>query len=266
MFQNISNSKILINQSTGRKLKTDTSKLNSLVKNYAYDTSILAIRVSDGSYLAYNIDKYYPCASTIKAPYAMYVYSLAANNQISLNDTIKYQSYHYFGGSGVLKYNDIGTSYKIRDLVKYSMVNSDNIAHTMLFDRFGSGVDEIFKASGSSLSMKSSEWPQITARDVAIWWNEILEFRDTGKIGKEFFDIALSVRSPILYEALGNTTQAFAHKSGWVKNVCHEAGIVMTEDPYILVVLTTKPYGSSDTYTSHIVNVIREVDKIMTNK
>lgn len=262
----VSNSSIIVNQSTGRKLKTDTSKLNALVKNYPYDTSILAIRVSDGSYIAYNIDQKYSCASTIKAPYSMYVYSLAANKQISLNDTIKYQSYHYFGGSGVLKYNNIGTSYTIRDLVRYSMIDSDNIAHTMLYDRFGNGVDELFAASGSSLSMRSSEWPQISARDVAIWWNEILEFRDTGAIGKEFFDIALSVRSPILVEALGTRDQAFAHKSGWVRNVAHEAGIIMSDDPYILVVLTTKSYNSADTYTSHIVNVIREVDKIMKNK
>ena len=262
----VQDNKIVINQSSGRKLKTDTSKLNSLLKNYPYQTSVMAIRISDGSYIAYNIDKNYACASTIKAPYAMYAYSLAANKQISLADTVKYQSYHYISGSGVIKNKPVGSSFTFRELVRYSMIDSDNIAHMMLTNRLGKGVDQLFEESGSRIRMSTTEWPLINARDVAIWWNEILEFRDTGAIGKEFFDIALSVRSPILYDALGTKNIPFAHKSGWVRNVCHEAGIIMTEDPYIIVVLTTKAANSADTYTNHIVNVFREVDNIMRNK
>lgn len=263
---NIPNNKVVLYQSTGRKLKADTSKLNSLIKNYPHATSVLAVRISDGSYVSYNVDSNYACASTIKAPYAMYAYSLAANKQISLTDTVKYQSYHYISGSGMIKNKSYGTPFTIRDLVRYSMIDSDNVAHMMLTDRLGKGVNQLFEESGSRINMSKTEWPLINARDVAIWWNEILEFRDTGAIGKEFFDIALSVRSPILNDALGRRDIPFAHKSGWVRNVVHEAGVVMTEDPYIIVVLTTKAASSSDTYTNHIVNVFREVDKIMQNK
>ncbi|HBL85228.1 MAG: hypothetical protein A2Y17_03270 [Clostridiales bacterium GWF2_38_85] len=259
----VSDNKVVLHQSSGSKLKTDTTKLDSLIANYAYDTSFLAIRISDGSYIAYNIDDTYICASTVKAPYALYIYQQIANGAASLNDSIKYQSYHYTSGSGVLKYSDIGSTYSIKTLLNYSMVKSDNIAYMMLYDKFGNGASSMLASAGCKNSYSDYDWPLVSARDAAIWWNEIYEFKDSCSEGKDLFNLCLSVSSPITYDAIGMNVQ-FAHKSGWVHNVCHEAGIIMTNDPYILIVLTTKSY-TNDTYTSHIVNVVREIDKIMRN-
>ncbi|ETI68964.1 serine hydrolase [Neobacillus vireti] len=76
-------------------------------------------------------------ASTIKLPLALAVMELASNGKLDLNEKLVYQQRHYFGGSGVIQYERVGTSYSIRDLVRKAMIHSDNIAFIMLKERVG---------------------------------------------------------------------------------------------------------------------------------
>lgn len=49
-------------------------------------------------------------ASTIKLPLALYIMEQADKGKINLNQKLKYKSYHYYGGSGVIQKDKVGTS------------------------------------------------------------------------------------------------------------------------------------------------------------
>ena len=63
---------------------------------------------------------------------ALYIYTKAAEGQINLDDTITYLSKYKVSYSAGVSKHKVGSKIKIRDLVKYSVIYSDNSAHQML--------------------------------------------------------------------------------------------------------------------------------------
>lgn len=58
-----------------------------------------------------------PCG----APFCLYVYQLADTNQTNLNDTIKYISSFYVGGTGKLKNGEQNIDFSKSTLIEYAI-------------------------------------------------------------------------------------------------------------------------------------------------
>lgn len=104
------------------------SATESLIKNYSKSYSKLSVyyrNLVTGETYTYQPTKVRQAASTIKLPLVLYVYELAAKNKLNLNERLTYKKHHYYGGSGVIQNDRVGTTYTINDLVYKAITYSD---------------------------------------------------------------------------------------------------------------------------------------------
>ncbi|HEU4693483.1 MAG TPA: serine hydrolase [Vicinamibacterales bacterium] len=84
-----------------------------------------------------NAETTFPTASAIKTAVMVEAYHQAAENTLSMDESIALREADKVGGSGVLKGMTDGTALKVRDLVHLMIVLSDNTATNMLVARLG---------------------------------------------------------------------------------------------------------------------------------
>ncbi len=263
---NYGTNKITVIQSGNSKLSEDTSDLLAAIKsNSRCDASFLAIRLSDGASIGYNVDKEWRCMSTFKAPTALYAYKLASDGKLNLSDKMTYtKSKYYYTGSGIIKSSASGTKYTLKNLISYSILHSDNSAYIMLRDYLSAeGISQMCKDMGcANYEAALQNWPKVSARDAALWWNEIYNFCSTDEnYGDTLYTTFVNATGNMIDRALGYKYEV-AHKSGSGSGYHHDCAIVMAEEPYILVLYTRNTAGGSSNY-NYMSGIIREINEIM---
>ena len=253
-------------QSAKNDIPTDTTALYNAINKGSNRCSFLAIRLSDGASIAYNVNASYKCASSFKAVAALYAFKKAQEGVYSLNTPLTYTSADYYSGSGILKSGSVGATYTLRQVADYSIRYSDNIAYTMLqryIDK--AGFVEMVKNMGCSVyeQCKITNWPNVSAMDAALWWAEIYSFyQSSPTYGKELYDIYLGATNPAIKKALGGQ-YSVAHKSGSISQYFHDGGIVHAKEPYLLVVYTYNPANYTSDNSAFFAPLVREIDKLI---
>lgn len=251
-------------QGSGSTIPTDTSALYNAIHKGNNVCSFIAVRLSDGATIAYNVNRLYRCASSYKSFVSLYTFKQAAMGNYNLSTGLKYTSADYYSGSGIIKSSAFGTVYTLRQVADYSIRYSDNAAFMML-QRY---VDrDALVAYGKELGCPNADgfmqtWPSVSALDAAVWWSEIYEFANTSSVGREYYNILLNATNPSIKKAL-NGEYAVAHKSGSMSYYYHDCGIVHSEDPYLLVVYTHNPYNYSSSNQTYFASVVREIHKLI---
>lgn len=250
-------------QGNGSGITTDMSDLQAAINKGSSDCGFIAIRLSDGASVAYNVREDFRCASTYKALVSLYIYKKAEAGELSLDEKLTYTRSDYYSGSGIIKSYSVGTRFTLRQLADYSIRYSDNIAFVML-QRYIDDADliEFVKSLGcENYSQSEFAWPNITALDASLWWAEIYKYSQTGKYGQELYNVYLNATHTIIRDALGKA-HSVAHKSGSISHYYHDCGVVESEDPYILIMLSYTPRSTTNN-SSYVNPIIREIDKIM---
>ncbi len=216
--------------------------------------------VTDQSY-SYQSDQVVSAASTIKLPYVMYVYELAAKNEIDLNEELTYKSRHYYEGSGIIQHDKIGTTYTIKDLVEKSVVYSDNIAFNMLRERVGHTNFIAYAKSIGGTVVYPNGRNLTTAKDLAIYLRHLWDFsKKYPDLGNELLNL---LKNTIYTDTVAKSVnpQKVAHKVGYLplKRVYNDAAIVSDEYPYILVVMTQGiPVGTDVKLISNLADIVEQ--------
>ncbi|WHY66373.1 serine hydrolase [Neobacillus sp. SuZ13] len=178
-------------------------------------------------------------ASTIKLPLALYIMEQAAKGKINLNQKLKYKSYHYYGGSGVIQKDKVGTSYTIRDLVKKVMIYSDNIAFIMLKERVGQqNFIKYMKSVGGKYAYPNGQ-NLTSAKDLTIYAKRLYLFSNKSPLGKELVGyLKKTVYNTTIPRGIKGT--AVAHKVGMIPmdRIYNDAAIVYDKNPYVLAIMT----------------------------
>lgn len=242
----------------------DTSALYNAIHQGSNVCSFVAIRISDGACIAYNVDRTYRCASSYKAFASLYAYKQAAAGVLDMNAGLKYTYSDYYGGSGIIKSSPVGSVYTLRQIADYSIRYSDNIAFIMLqryLDRQGL-VDYAKSLGCPNADGFEYTWPDVSALDAAIWWSEIYNFSKTSSYGAELYNVCLNATNPSIKKGLNNE-HPVAHKSGSMSYYFHDCGVVESEDPYILAVYTYNPYNYSSVNQTYFSSLVQEIDKII---
>ncbi len=256
---------IQANNSSKKDLSEDVTALMKAIKsNSRCDASFLAIRISDGASIGYNVDEQWRCMSTFKAPTALYAYKLASEGKLNLSNKMTYtSSKYYYPGSGVIKKSASGTKYTLKTLISYSILHSDNSAYIMLRDYLSAeGISNMLKDMGCANYENGKEnWPKVSARDAALWWNEIYNFCREDSYGSSLYTTFVNATGNMIDKALGYEYEV-AHKSGSGNGYHHDCAIVMAEEPYILVLYTHNSAGGSSNYT-YMSKIIKEINNIM---
>lgn len=213
-------------------------QINNHITNYGGNCSFIAINLTDGMSFGYNIDKAYPTASTIKAPFSLYCFKEMDKNNGSLDELKLYEERFRRDGSGVLQNEKSGTSYSLRNLFYYTINYSDNVAYYMVHDRFyNEGYNDFLKELGcNQLFLEDgAKWGYIDARSMALVWQEIYKYKDESSNGEYLFELLTNAQYNYIRE--GMEKYESAHKSGWTPRETHDSGIVFASDDYIVVIL-----------------------------
>jgi len=223
-----------------------------------YNFSFKYKDIYTGFTLSYNSSQPIFAASTIKAPEAIYIYKEAENNNINLEDTITYTPNYYNTGTGVLKNTNFNIDYSISKLVEYSIIHSDNAAHIMLNNKYGSSnMYNYWSALGTTTIFKDNNaWGNITADDATIYMEELYKYYiNENKYNEEllsYFDKSWKIIST------PNNNIRIASKSGWSGTSLHDTALIFDENPYTLAILTQRGYKEYQSFFNQISTLIYE--------
>ena len=185
----------------------------------------------------------------------------------SKDDVLTYESRHYHGGSGRIRYNAYGSKYTVEELITLCLSISDNVAYKMLVeyvDRndFYTYIDPL---GYPSLHVPSwSIWSSnAQVRDFCGIWNEAYKY----------FTENDTEGSKILKKACTNTTfnygtetlvgEDYSHKSGdnFGDNCAfNDAGIVWAEIPYVYAIFTKTEGTKADAkLVDNIMTIVHDI-------
>jgi hypothetical protein len=254
---------IMVNHSGFQPSKDLEGKINTLIKSYHKETSFYAINTEDSMTVGYNADKQFSTASAIKAPYALFCYQQIQNGKLSLESTMQYTAKYKSGGTGILKTQPLGGMYSIRTLLHNALHYSDNAAYKMLVDKFGrSGYNDMLNSLGvKGLHLDNGKyWSTLSAHDLGLVWQQIYRFNDSGSgLRNDFFTNLKFANTNLIRNELKEYD--VAHKGGWTDTAYHDAGIVFTAHPYILVILTQSGGNAAD--SKYVSSMARQLDNLM---
>lgn len=216
----------------------------------------LAIKSIDGSYSFYhNENLSFPAASIIKIPVMAEVFRQTQNKIISLNKTLILKEKDKVKGAGILKELKAGLKLTVKELAALMIVISDNTATNMLIDLAGiNNINKLMRLhclKKSIIKRKLMITPNLATKNF-ITPNEISIFLEKlykGRILNKFHScLAIDILARQQYnEKIPKYIKdvKIAHKTGEISGVSHDAGIIFTRYPYILVALSR---GSKDKY------------------
>lgn len=239
-----------------------TNEIYNLIHSYGASASFYIVSLDDGMTIGYNVDRKFETASSIKAPYALYLYHEVAKGNIDLNQKLVYKERYYNPGTGVVKRSPFGTEYTIKDLIYYSLYESDNIAYEILHGNFGvKGYNEMLRNLGTKelYLTASNPWGYTSCRSAALIWQDIYNFSITDSEGIELLNILSTGKYNYYKEVMPEIESA--SKTGFAKKDVVETGIVFDDHPYIAIAMANKG-GNIGAYTE-VIRLIKVMNKVM---
>ncbi len=237
---------------------------------YGIQASFTAISLKDYTTISYNADEEYPPASTLKAPYSLYMYKEIANKRFTLDTAMAYQECYWEISCGVIKYSAPGTLWSLRNILFQTLNISDNTGYYMLRAMGGcEGYKEMLNSLGCTTPDPYRAWANVTPHDLSVLWNEIYNFSFTCPEGELLMDTLVNAQYNFIKEGLGTYTKV-AHKSGFNAKGYHDSAIIFGDsDPnaefatndYILTIMTK-------TYSQYVNNALltslaKSIDEVM---
>ncbi len=232
------------------------------INGYGASSSFYIVSLNDGMSIAYNVDKAYETASSIKAPYALFISEQIDAGNIDPNQEIIYEEHHYNKGTGIIKKSDFGTPFTVKELIYYSLNDSDNIAHAMLHKTFGvNGYNDMLRNLGTKqlYLTVSNPWGYMSPRSSALIWQEVYNYSIRSEEGINFLNILSNGKYNYFKEVM--PTIPSASKTGFANKDVVETGIVFGNQPYIAIAVANKG-GNIGAYTQ-VLKLVNYMNDIM---
>lgn len=216
-------------------------KLEEIFNQSEYNFSFKYQDIFTGFSVSYNENQGMYGASMLKAPYIIYLYQLAQAGTINLEDKLTYTQDYYLSGTGILKSTEPGLDYTIRELSSYTIRNSDNIAYKMLATKYGlTDVETYWNQKGANLIFQDQKlFGAVNSHDAIIYMKELYNISlENTELSQELMNNFLNTTWKVIKGK--NKDIPTYNKSGWGAEAFHDTAIVMTENPYILCILTKR--------------------------
>jgi len=209
-----------------------------------------------GRHITVNADREFFGASIIKLPTHMLIAEAVYEGRLSWNQVLRVEPSDWLGGSGVLQDRiQIGTLMTLEDVMRYSIVYSDNIAHRMLTRTLIPGfVHERIGLDNSYMHLTTLVYERFLrgatpSERMSLTPNQAMEFLRVLYVGRydiEGFErIIHSMRRSSWNNRFATNLgkEYVAHTPGWTDPFEHDSGIFFTDNPFILVVMTEDTGG-----------------------
>lgn len=206
-----------------------------------------------GKKITINDRKIFPAASLIKLCIIWDLFQRIEMGQLKLDDQIVLEAHQKVGGCGILKELHTGLKVTLNDLAILMIVLSDNVATNLLIDTLGmrdiNTSMEALKLSVTKLQRKMMDFSAAqkgldnftSPTEVAV----ILEnFYNSERLTKSSIEQIVNI---LKRQQCNNKLPVkmpkeavFAHKTGELPAIEHDAGILFFEDQAILLIVMTK--------------------------
>ncbi|OGH15898.1 MAG: hypothetical protein A3C30_03660 [Candidatus Levybacteria bacterium RIFCSPHIGHO2_02_FULL_40_18] len=215
--------------------------LEKFLKEEKGSYSIYYKDLSTGQEFGINENKVLTAGSLNKLLIISYLYNLASDNKINLEDKITIQKKDIQDyGTGSLRYTGVGKPYTLKTLTQLALEQSDNTAAYVLSIRLGEDkIQEYGKKLGLTSTNMSNN--KTSAYDMG----KILELIYSKKITSDSLTAELLdfMRDTDFEDRLVRdipSSVAIYHKAADSTNMVHDVGIINDEkSPFILAVLTS---------------------------
>jgi beta-lactamase class A len=217
------------------------------------DAGIIIEDLNTGWQFSLNKDKLFPSASIVKIPIMAACFQAVYEGRLNLKEKMVLNLANKTTGSGVIKNFASGTEIPVEELIDIMITQSDNTAANMLIERLGFDyLNDYFKRSGlkhTNLSRKMMDFQDrkhgvenyTSASDISNLLEKLYHRKFINRQVSEKC-LGLLLRQKVndrIPKKLPDDCPV-AHKTGLEKNVCHDAGIVFTQQGDFLICVLTK--------------------------
>ncbi len=202
------------------------------------DYGIYYYNLVTGDSFGINETTVFPAASTIKLPLNLYLYKKIAEGAINPGSLLKFEKQDYEEGTGKIQYEKINTQFTIKELSRLSIEESDNVAANILFRYLGKNNVKSFM-SQCGAQVVEYENNMTCAVDMGRYIKLTYEFcSNNTNVGKELIkDLTNTKFNDRIPSGVPESVKV-AHKIGTLINVINDVGIIFTDKPYVLSVLS----------------------------
>lgn len=241
-------------QSAPQEIKELQLQIEELTQPYGSSVSVCVIDASNGNYCQVNSDKAFVSASMIKLAVLCEYMHAVDNGQLDPADRVSLKNMNVVGGTGLIQ-TERHASYTYDELCRYMIMYSDNTATNALINKLGQdSVNERVQTLGCkntslnrqlmALNTNTENW--ISARDAATILYKIKNgTASSSTICAKALEY-LSKQTDNEGMAEGISSGAFAHKTGSLRSMRHDGGIVLGKHPYVIVALCDIGAGNAN--------------------
>ena len=241
-------------QSAPQEIKELQLQIEELTQPYGSSVSVCIIDASNGNYCQVNSDKAFVSASMIKLAVLCEYMHAVDNGQLDPADRITLKNMKVVGGTGLIQ-TERHASYTYDELCRYMIMYSDNTATNVLINKLGQdAINERVQALGRkntslnrqlmALNTNTENW--ISARDAATILYKIKNGTAASSAMCAKALEYLSKQTDNEGMAEGISSGAFAHKTGSLRSMRHDGGIVLGKHPYVIVALCDIGAGNAN--------------------
>ena len=238
------------------------------VKTFRGDIGLVIRDLETGRSLEINPDMVFAAASMVKVPIMAACLRAADEGKLTLKDRLKLKRSDKVRGSGDVWRRRSGTLFTVEQLIDQMITRSDNTAANMIIDLLGYDyINQAFREMGLEKTVLSRKMMDLTSRDKGIEntttageMADIIERiyrRDC--VGAEVSEKCLAVlKSQKINDRIPRLlprATIVAHKTGLERQICHDAGIVFTNNGNFLISVFTKTWIGPRTAKRFIANV-----------
>jgi len=225
-----------------KEKKENFDEVVKLIKDTTHNLSgVYGVYVSrldgSGSYGIYE-KEVFTAASLIKLPLLITLYKEAEEGRINLEEKYTLKDSDKIAGAGSLYYKPAGTVLTLRQLARYMGKESDNTAFGIVRKVLG---DEKINKVVEELGMEKTSLGEnkTTPKDIAqlftrLWNNTFISKKSREEILEFLTDTSFE---SWISKGVPKGIRV-AHKYGREVHVVNDAGIVFTDQPYIVVILS----------------------------
>lgn len=196
------------------------------------------VELEDGISYGVNEKQVMEAASLIKLPAFIALYKEAEAGRINLDSKYILKDSDKVSGSGSLATRNAGTVYTYRQLAEFMGQQSDNTAFNVIRKKLGDEkVNETIKEIGMiSTSLEENE---ISAADVGLFFQKLYK---GNLVSPDSSEEILGYLTKTIYEKhlVAGIPEGVrvAHKYGREVHVVNDGGIIFSEKPFVLVIMS----------------------------
>lgn len=249
-----------------------TGSLGKMAERYPGRVAIYLKDMKTGRTWTHHADDLFPSASLIKVPVMIAAFYKIRDGHLALDEKIAITRRNRVGGSGSLKWRPDGTKLTVRQLLVHMINESDNTATKMVLDHLGIGyVQQQFPRMGllytgiyeEGMSIKGGRVMHenyTTAREMASLMDKIYRGQAVDKVSSEVM-LEILKKPKAVASRLAKGMPAgwdIAHKTGLLRQACHDSAIFMTPNgDYAVTVLTgqNRSYSQAKDFITKVAKV-----------